>query len=160
MKRLFALLWWLVLLAPVWAQAQPAEPLHTGDMAQLRAAYQGRPLLVHVWSLSCAPCLVEMPQWAERIRKNPAVAFVFISTDGLHQAAAVARRLAMSGVKPARSLVYADDFVERLQFEIAPDWLGELPRTQGVSGNSPAWVTLGPVSDGAFRQWVACALRR
>jgi hypothetical protein len=152
-----AVLLWLALLAPTLALAQVAEPLHAGDMAQMRAAYKGRALLLHVWSLSCAPCLVEMPSWAARIRKHPGVAFVFINTDGARHAAAATRRLASYGVKPARSLVYADDFVERLQYEIAPDWQGELPRTEGRSGQGASWVTLGPVSDGAFRQWVAGA---
>jgi thiol-disulfide isomerase/thioredoxin len=147
----------LAMLAPSWARAQLAEPLHAGDMAQIRAAFKGRPMLLHVWSLTCAPCLIEMPKWAERIRKNPGVAFVFINTDGMRHAAAATRRLASSGVKPARSLVYADDFVERLQYDIAPDWLGELPRTEGVSGTGSSWVTLGPVSDGSFRQWLARA---
>jgi thiol-disulfide isomerase/thioredoxin len=141
--------------APVSAVAQIAEPLRTGDMAKIRAAYQGRALLVHVWSLTCAPCLTEMPQWAQRIRQNPGVAFVFINTDGTGHAAAAARRLALSGVKPTRSLVYADDFVERLQYEIAPEWQGELPRTEWVAGNGKSGVTLGPVSDSAFKRYLS-----
>jgi thiol-disulfide isomerase/thioredoxin len=144
-----------LLLAHLSAWAQVAEPLHAGDMAQIRAAYKGRALLVHVWSLTCAPCLVEMPQWAQRIRQHPGVAFVFINTDGVRHAAAAARRLAASGVKPTRSLVYADDFVERLQYEIAPDWVGELPRTESVSGSGKSWVTLGPVSDAEFKRHVS-----
>jgi thiol-disulfide isomerase/thioredoxin len=155
--RLLCVLFGLAMLASGPASAQPAEPLHAGDMAQIRASFKGRALLLHVWSLTCAPCLVEMPTWAERIRKNPGVAFVFINTDGVRHAAAAARRLAASGVQPARSLVYADDFVERLQYEIAPEWQGELPRTEGVYGTAPPWVTLGPVPDRQFRQWLASA---
>ncbi len=155
--RRAAVLLWLAMLVPAWAQAEAAEPLRVGDMAKIRASFKGRPLLLHIWSLTCAPCLAEMPQWAERIRKNPGVAFVFINTDGARQSAAAARRLALYGVKPARSMVYADDFVERLQYDIAPDWLGELPRTQGLSGQGASWVVLGPVSDAQFSQWVASA---
>jgi thiol-disulfide isomerase/thioredoxin len=160
--RIAVVLLWLgmssvasLLAAPVTAMAQVAEPLRAGGMAQIRASFQGRPMLLHVWSLTCAPCLVEMPQWARRIRQNPGVAFVFVNTDGLGHAAAAARRLALSGVKPTRSLVYADDFVERLQYEIAPDWLGELPRTEWVSGNGKSGVKLGPVSDAEFNRYVS-----
>lgn len=98
--------------------------------------------------------MIELPQWAQRIRQNPGVAFVFINTDGTGQAAAAARRLAAAGVKPTRSLVYADDFIERLQYEIAPDWLGELPRTEWIAAKGKSTSLLGPVSDFQFRQWL------
>lgn len=146
---------WLMLLVSASVHAQAIEPLHVGDMAQIRATYKGRPLLMHVWSLTCAPCLIEMPKWAQRIRQHPEVAFVFINTDGVRYSAAAIRRLAADGVKPSRSLVYADDFVERLQYDIAPDWLGEMPRTEWTLRVGSSLVTLGPVSDTQFRQWAA-----
>jgi thiol-disulfide isomerase/thioredoxin len=153
-KRLAAVLLWLVLVAPLSALAQPMEPLHAGDVAKVRASFKGRPLVVHVWSLTCGPCLIELPQWAQRMQQNPGVAFVFINTDGTDHAASAARRLAASGVKPTRSLVYADDFIERLQFEIAPDWLGELPRTEWTSAKGKSAALLGAVSNFQFRQWL------
>lgn len=152
--RSAAVLLWLVMMAPVSAYAQPLEPLHQGEVTKMRASFKGRPLVEHVWSLTCAPCLIELPEWALRIRQNPDVAFVFINTDGASHAAVAARRLAASGVKPTRSLVYADDYIERLQYEIAPDWLGELPRTQWTSGKGNSSSLLGPVSHFQFRQWL------
>jgi thiol-disulfide isomerase/thioredoxin len=152
--RIAAVLLWLVMMAPVSALAQRMEPLHAGDVAKIRASFKGRPLVVHVWSLTCAPCLVELPQWAQRMRQNPGVAFVFLNTDGTARAAVAARRLAASGVKPTRALIYADDFVERLQYEIAPDWLGELPRTEWISGIGSSTSLIGPVSDSQFSQWL------
>jgi hypothetical protein len=98
--------------------------------------------------------LIELPEWAQRIRQNPDVAFVFLNTDGTRQGAVAARRLAASGVQPTRSLVYADDFIERLQYEIAADWLGELPRTEWISANGKSSAVLGPVSTFQFRQWL------
>jgi thiol-disulfide isomerase/thioredoxin len=155
--RIAAVLFWLVMVTPVSGFAQVAEPLHVGDMARIRASFKGRPLVLHIWSLTCAPCLIEMPKWAQRIQENPGVAFVFINTDGVRHSPAANRRLAAAGVKPSRSLVYADDFVERLQYEIAPDWLGELPRTEWMSGKDPSLVLLGPVSDVQFRRWMVSA---
>jgi thiol-disulfide isomerase/thioredoxin len=152
--RIVSVLLWLVLIAPMQVLAQPMEPLHAGDMAKVRATFKGKPLVVHVWSLTCAPCLIELPEWAQRIRKNPNVAFVFINTDGTRQEAAATRRMAASGVKPTRSLVYADDFIERLQYEIAPEWQGELPRTEWVSGSGKSSALLGPVSIFQFKQWL------
>jgi len=142
---------------PASAAAQPVQPLRVGDMPQIRASLKGRPMLMHVWSLTCAPCLLEMPLWAERIRQHPEVAFVFVNTDGLRHAAAAERRLAGYGVRPARSLIFADDFVERLQYDIAPDWVGELPRTEWNPPRQKTIVSLGPVSDALFQQWMAGA---
>jgi thiol-disulfide isomerase/thioredoxin len=152
--RIISVLLWLVMLAPVHVLAQPIEPLHAGDVAKIRATFKGKPLVMHVWSLTCAPCLIELPEWAQRIRQNPEVAFVFINTDGTRQAAAAARRMAVSGVKPTRSLVYADDFIERLQYEIAPEWQGELPRTEWVSGGGKSSALIGPVPNFQFKQWL------
>lgn len=152
--RIISVVLWLVLFTPMQVLAMPMEPLHAGDMAKVRATFKGKPLVVHVWSLTCAPCLIELPEWAQRIRQNPNVAFVFINTDGTLQAAAAARRMAASGVNPTRSLVYADDFIERLQYEIAPEWQGELPRTEWVSGNGKSSALLGPVSIFQFNQWL------
>ena len=156
----------LLALTSVPAFAQLAEPLHAGDMANIRASLKGRPALLHVWSLTCAPCLAEMPNWAQRIRQYPGVAFVFINTDGTRYAAAVTHRLAASGVKPMRSLVFADDFVERLQYEISPAWQGELPRTEWICADGQSRVVLGPVTDAQLRRWnlqsasAACAIAR
>ena len=151
--RSISVLLWLVMLAPLQVLAQAIEPLHAGEVAKIRASFKGKPLVVHIWSLTCAPCLVELPEWAQRIRQNTSVAFVFINTDGTRQAAAAARRLAAAGVKPTLSLVYADDFIERLQYEIAPEWQGELPRTEWVSGSGKSSAVLGPVSVSQFNQW-------
>ena len=45
------------------AKADPL-PFERGSWAKLRAAHAGQPTVIHFWGLTCAPCLVEMPQWA------------------------------------------------------------------------------------------------
>jgi len=150
-----------LLLALCWAlslgaaqAAEGLEGLHPGDMARLRETYKGRPMVVHLWSLTCAPCLEEFPKWTRRIKRHPEVAFVFINTDGVSHARALAMRLQAAGLHPTRSLVYADDFVERLQYEIAPDWYGELPRNELVLASGGSVAKLGVLSDADFEKWV------
>jgi len=140
-------------LAPLSVLAQGLEGLHPGDMAHIRDSYKSRPVVMHVWSLTCTPCLAELPKWAERIKRHPEIAFVFINTDGIQHAPALTRRLQNAGVKPTRSLVYADDFVERLQYEISPDWHGELPRNELINLSGESSVTLGMLSDAIFEKW-------
>jgi len=150
---------WVVATALTPVFGQVIEPFHAGEMAPMRATFKGRPVLFHVWSLTCAPCLAEMPKWAQRIRQHPEVAFIFMNADGVSQSAAAAQRLAIAGVKPSRSLIYADDYVERLQNEIAPEWHGELPRTEWTAVNGKKFVVLGPVTDAQFGQWALGKIR-
>lgn len=140
-------------IVPMSLLAQAVEGLHPGDMAHLRDSFKNRPLVMHVWSLTCAPCLAELPQWAGRIKRHPEMAFVFINTDGVRYAPSLSKRLLNAGVKPTRSLVYADDFVERLQYEISPDWHGELPRNELTDRSGRILVTLGSLSDADFENW-------
>jgi thiol-disulfide isomerase/thioredoxin len=141
-------------MAPLSVLAQAVEGLHPGDMAHIRDSYKNRPLVMHVWSLTCTPCLAELPKWAERIKRHPEIAFVFINTDGIQHAPALTKRLQNAGVKPTQSLVYADNFVERLQYEISPDWHGELPRNELISRSGESAATLGLLSDTNFEKWV------
>lgn len=154
MKRFHIVLALAFLWAPLSLFAQGVEGLHAGDMARIRESFKGRPLVLHMWSLTCAPCLTELPKWAVRIKRNPAVAFVFINTDGLRYAPSLNKRLLDAAVMPTRSLVYADDFVERLQYEISSDWHGELPRNELVDRSAGALVTLGLLSDADFEKWI------
>ncbi len=153
MTRFFVALAFALWMAPLSILAQGVEGLHAGDMAHLRDRFKSRPLVMHVWSLTCTPCLAELPQWAERIKRHPDMAFVFINTDGMRYAATLSKRLAAAGVKPTRSLVYADDFVERLQYEISPDWHGELPRNELTDRRGRSLVTLGSLADADFEKW-------
>jgi thiol-disulfide isomerase/thioredoxin len=153
MMRFVLALFIALFMAPLPVLAQSVEGLHPGDMVQLRDSYKGRPLAMHVWSLTCTPCLAELPKWAERIKRHPEIAFVFINTDGISHAPALSKRLQYAGVKPTQSLVYADDFVERLQYEISPDWHGELPRNELISRSGGSLVSLGLLSDAKFEKW-------
>ncbi len=152
--RLSIFLTWTLFIAPLPVLAQGVEGLHPGDMARMRDSFKNRPLVMHVWSITCTPCIAELPKWAERIKRHPEIAFVFINTDGIRYAPALTKRLLNAGVKPTQSLVYADDFVERLQYEISPDWHGELPRNELTSRSGESSVTIGSLSDVSFEKWV------
>jgi thiol-disulfide isomerase/thioredoxin len=46
------------------------------------ADWRGQPVVVNVWAPWCAPCLVEMPGFAEVARAEPGVRFVGLAVDG------------------------------------------------------------------------------
>ena len=41
----------------------PLQLFGNGTWQQIREAHAGRPLVVHFWGLTCAPCLAELPLW-------------------------------------------------------------------------------------------------
>ncbi|RAU22395.1 thiol-disulfide isomerase [Paramagnetospirillum kuznetsovii] len=144
---LVVLLW---LLAAFPSQAAETRPFVKGTYAELVKAHAGRPLVVHFWSLTCAPCLADLPQWP-KLQKRLSFDLVLVSTDPHNQAPALAARLKRAGLADFPSYAFADSFTERLMFEAAPDWRGELPRTHLISAAGDTTAILGTVDEMILR---------
>ena len=143
-----------LLLFPALAQAETLA-FGRGSWAELLRAHQGRPLVVHFWSLSCAPCLVELPQWREAQRRHPGMDLVLVSTDPLEDAPKMEHRLAKAGLGKVENWAFADDFAERLRFEIDKSWRGELPMTRMIHGSGASEAITGTVSAATLETWMA-----
>ena len=154
MARIIPLLLGLVLplaLLAVPARAEAVKPFVRGSYAELVKAHAGRPLVVHFWSLTCAPCLADLPQWP-KLKQRLGFDLVLVSTDPLDQAPAMSARLRRAGLDGIPSHAFAESFTERLIFEVAPDWRGELPRTHLIAADGRTTALLGAVSEAALRQ--------
>jgi thiol-disulfide isomerase/thioredoxin len=125
----------VMLAVPAWAGE--LKPFVRGSHAALLREHAGRPLVVHFWSLTCAPCLVELPQWRDVQRRHPELDLVLVATDSPDESAKLERTLTRAGLSGVESWVFADSFAERLRFEVDKGWRGELPMTQlvGRDGN-------------------------
>jgi thiol-disulfide isomerase/thioredoxin len=149
-KRLMAVLILSLSLAPpAWADLRPFV---RGSWQSLIEAHSGRPLIVHFWSLTCAPCLAELPQWRETV-KNTGVDFVLVSTDPPADGAKVERTLKRAGLAGVESWTFSDTFVEKLRFEIDREWHGELPMTILVSPSGRRQTLTGAVSREDIQSW-------
>ena len=140
--------------SPAGAQPLPGAPapFGHGDFARLTQATAARPTIVHLWGISCAPCLVELPRWAAFLRQHPGLPVVFIQFDPLPAARVVAalRRARLAG-GDQRSVSGPPD--ERLRYEIDPAWQGELPYTL-LLGAGERRVTLSGSADfGQLAAW-------
>lgn len=150
MKKYFAALFLILSLAPpAWGDLRP---FGRGSWQSLVQAHSGRPLIVHFWSLTCAPCLAELPQWRETI-KDTGVDFVLVSTDPPEDGPKVERTLKRAGLANVESWTFSDSFVEKLRFEIDRDWRGELPMTMLVSPSGQRKSMTGAVSREDIRSW-------
>lgn len=148
-----------VALGFVMAASPPAsafdfQPYARGSFAELRKAHAGRPLLVHFWSVTCAPCLAELSDWARLAAEKKAIDIVFVNVDGNHDRAKAGARLEKAGLAGAVQYGFADDFLDRLFFEVDPMWRGELPFTAMIDASGKIITVAGLLDDSTIAGWL------
>jgi thiol-disulfide isomerase/thioredoxin len=137
------------------ALAQDFRPFGRGSWQHLRKAHAGNPTIVHVWGLSCPPCLAELPRWGHLLRQRRSFQLVLIAADPIpEEPKRMMATLTRAGLGSAENWVFADRFAERLSFEIDPTWAGELPFTLFIARDGKTTSTLGTVNFDTVRAWV------
>jgi hypothetical protein len=115
--------------------AVPARPVHAfteDSFATIRARYAGKPLVVHIWGMTCGPCIVELPQWGILERKRPGMNLVLIQADQA-PAPASEQTLEQAGLGKVESWGVTSELDEYLRASIDPKWVGDMPRTLLIS---------------------------
>lgn len=138
------------------ATAAPASlaPYRTGDWKALLRAHAGAPFIVHFWGVTCGPCIVELPQWGEFVRRHPGLPAVFVEVDPAPES--VARRiLARAHLEAADNRLLASPFDEYMRYEVDRKWAGELPATLLVDGKGQATRISGEVDFRQVDDWLA-----
>lgn len=151
----------LIALAFLAGAASPAlctefQPYGRGDFAKLKKAHAGRPLIAHFWSVTCAPCLAELADWAKVARDNAAIDFVFVNTDRDADRPRAQARLEKAGLTEAQNYAFADPFAEKLYYEVEPTWRGELPFNALVNRKGRAIAVIGE-KDRMVEDWIKSA---
>jgi thiol-disulfide isomerase/thioredoxin len=123
-----------LLSAPASEAPQQLKPFGRGSWQDILRSHAGRPTIVHFWGVTCGPCKVELPLLGEFMRDHSAIDVVTISADLVPDLPDATRSmLEKSGLRSAENWIFSDGFVERLRFEIDPDWQGDIPRTMLIS---------------------------
>jgi thiol-disulfide isomerase/thioredoxin len=157
MKRsaLLALMSVLVAASAACAAEGYLRPFKRGSWQQIRRAHDGQPIVVHFWGLTCGPCRVEMPKWGRLLQERPDLKLVAIDADLVPNAAELVKdELAKTGLAAAENWIFADDFVERLRYEINPRWRGEIPITLLIAGNGKTTTIEGAADPAQVRDWL------
>lgn len=137
------------------ALAAEPQPFARGSWEKLRAAHAGKPTVVHLWGLTCAPCLVEMPLWGKLQAERPDLRLVLLAADPQPaEPERVSAALARAGLGSVESWSFTDRFYERLRYEIDPAWAGELPRTLMISADGKTTVLPGVADLAQVRAWL------
>ncbi|MBU2098450.1 MAG: TlpA family protein disulfide reductase [Gammaproteobacteria bacterium] len=114
------------------ADSTPAdniEPFGPQTFAELKAQFAGKPFVVSLWSVDCAPCRVELDMLGQMKKADPEFPLLVISTDSIENREDAADILDEYQLADETTWMFADSFVERLRFSIDPAWYGELPRS-------------------------------
>ena len=154
--RLSILLALLLTLASLGgAEAGSPLPFERGSWAKLRAEHAGQPTVIHLWGLTCGPCLVELPYWGKLVAERRDLKLVLIAADPMPQDPdRVEATLKSAGLGESESFSFTDRFYERLRYEIDPAWAGELPRTLMIDRDGKVTVLAGVADLGQVRAWL------
>ncbi len=137
------------------AMAGPLEPFGRGTWKSILKAHAGRPLVVHFWGLSCAPCRKEMPRWGEILARKPNAPIVMINADLVPNLVEDAEKfLEQSGLAGAENWIFEDRFVERLRYEVDPQWQGEIPLTLLIAADGRRTTIEGAAPASAVLDWL------
>jgi hypothetical protein len=145
----------LMSLACFKAEAGEPLPFERGSWAKLRAGHTGQAAVIHLWGLTCGPCLVELPQWGKLAAERPDLKLVLVAADPLPQdPERISATLKNAGLGSSESWSFSDRFYERLRYEIDPAWAGELPRTIMIGRDGKATVLPGVADLNQVRAWL------
>ncbi|MBZ0104798.1 MAG: TlpA family protein disulfide reductase [Sulfuricella denitrificans] len=150
---------YLVLLClpaiPAHAVSPDPKPFGPGSMKEVAVAHAGKPFILAFWSLSCAHCKANLEQFGQLLRQHPGLSLELVSTDTPEEGAAIMATLEKYGLEKLQTRVFADRFVERLQFEIDRRWRGELPRTYFYDASHQARTITGRLDATETERWIS-----
>ncbi len=155
MRSLLALL--LLCVSLVHAAEPDLKPFQRGSAQAIVEARAGRPFILAFWSVACVHCRDELAQLAALSQAYPQLDLVLVSTDSPTAAAEVRAVLAQYRLPRAERWVFADDFAERLRFEVDPRWRGELPRSYLYGPGKAVEGITGTIDGKRLAAWLRAA---
>jgi len=138
---------------PASAHAGSTRLLDTGSFAQVRTRYAHKPLIVHIWGLTCGPCLEELPRWGEFKKQYPDMNLVLIQADDapLDAVRSALEHAALGGVESWSVPSELDEFSRA---RIDPSWSGEMPRTLLIAADGAVTTVRGVADPARIARWL------
>ena len=156
---------WLFAACIFLAQTAPSadlgaiRPFDRDSFTQIRAAYARKPLVVHIWGLTCGPCLAELPKWGQMRKAHPDMNLVLIQADE-GSADAVEAAVEHAGLQGVESWSTRSEIDEFERASIDASWVGDMPRTLLISADGEVTTLKGVVDPSAIARWLAVAVQK
>jgi hypothetical protein len=136
------------------AQASDVRPFEAGSYQRIVQEHAGKPFVLALWSLECAPCHEDLALFGRLIEQNPDFKLVLVSTDSAAEPEVLRDTLASHDLVRAESWVFAGDSDEQLRHEIDRKWYGELPRTYLFAADGTVQAVSGKLEEEALSAWL------
>ncbi|QWD75910.1 TlpA family protein disulfide reductase [Polynucleobacter sp. MWH-UH24A] len=104
------------------------RPYQKGEWSKLVASNPDRPLVIHFWGVTCAPCVKEMPVWGKFTKENKKLNIAYVQVDNVPPEQ-ISKMLIKANLGSANNYYLIGPFDEFLRFEIHSKWRGETPMT-------------------------------
>lgn len=155
MKKMIALFFIIASVAHMAvADTGNLKPYGRGDWSSLLEAGKGKPMAVHFWGVTCAPCAREMPQWGKFVAAHKNANLIFIQVDDVSPDM-IRAMLNKSKLGNAKNYYINSAFDEQLRHEIDPKWRGETPITILIDRNGKAVRKTGPMNFSQLQTWLS-----
>jgi thiol-disulfide isomerase/thioredoxin len=138
------------------ADVGASRPFDRDSFTQIRAAYAHKPLVVHIWGLTCGPCLAELPKWGQMRKAHPDMNLVLIQADegSTDAVEAAVEHAGLQGVDSWSTRSEMDEF-ERASIDAS--WVGDMPRTLLISADGEVTTLKGVVDPSVIVRWLAAS---
>lgn len=138
---------------PTLAAGDDDRVFTTESLRQIRAHHAGQPLVLHLWGMTCGPCLTELPRWAELRRQRPSLRLVLVQADQTPPRASEAtlRKAGLGAVERWHVVSEMDEF---LRASVDPTWHGELPRTLLIAPGGEVTRVTGVADLAQVARWL------
>ena len=153
-RKLF-LVFNLLFISVVSANETEIKPFIKGSFDQIQQDHKGQPYIITFWSESCAFCMKELALFGRLLKTYPNVAIVSITTDPFLEQQKVDHILSSKDLMNAKKWVFADNYVERLYFDVDKRWRGELPLNYFFDRNNKMIKQLGAIKENELIEWLA-----
>lgn len=117
-------------------QSQSVTPFVKGSFAEIQKQYQGEPYLILFWAQDCVYCMKELASLSPILKANPAITLVAVATDPFLDEDVIRETMNNFDLIEADNWVFADEYPERLYFDVEKRWRGELPLTYLSDGQT------------------------
>lgn len=97
----------------------------------------------------------ELALFGKVLNSYPDVEVVSITTDPFLDEKTINRILLSKNLENAQKWVFADDYVERLYFDVDRNWLGGLPLTYFFDRNNKMIKHFGVIKEQELTDWLA-----
>ena len=143
----------LIFFSSISANNEAIQPFKKGSFQQIQQAHKNTPYIISFWSETCGYCMKELTLLGQLLPKYPEVKLVTISTDAFLDKSTVNRILSPKKLQDTEKWVFADNYVERLYFDIDKKWRGELPLTYLFDRNGKMIKHLGVINEKELVEW-------